>query len=122
MFIVHISPYTGSEDFTLITPRYWNTLSLSHLQGENASQLYAVVVIHTVPIFVLHVPITARWTTTVWIHNLPKAFTHNQGCENRAPDPLNTGPTPQPLGHAFHEMLDTQNYLDNAHPHEQINA
>ena len=49
MFIVQISP-VDSADFTLITPRYWNSLLQSNLPGENAAQVSAAVAIHTVPI------------------------------------------------------------------------
>ena len=52
MFIAQISPYLGSEDFTLITI-YWNShFSQSHLHGENAAQISAAVAFHTVPISV----------------------------------------------------------------------
>ena len=42
----------GSEDYTLITLRYWTSLSQSHLLGENAAQFSEVVPIHTSPILV----------------------------------------------------------------------
>ena len=45
-----ISPYTGSADYTLITPRYWISLVQSHLPGENATQFSVSVAMHTVPI------------------------------------------------------------------------
>ena len=53
MFVVQISPETGSADFTLFTPQVLElTLSQSHLLGENAAQFSAPVAIRTVPIFV----------------------------------------------------------------------
>ena len=42
----------GSADLTLITPRCWNSLFLTHIPGENAAQFSALVTIHTVPIFI----------------------------------------------------------------------
>ena len=45
--------YTGSADFTVIAPRYWNLLSQSHhLPGKNSAQFSAAVAIQTVPIFI----------------------------------------------------------------------
>ena len=51
MFIVQIFE-VGSADFTLMTPRDWNSLSQSHLPPENAVQFASSVAIHRIPLFV----------------------------------------------------------------------
>ena len=38
----------SSADFTLITPKYWNSLFQSHLPGQNAAQFSAAVANRTV--------------------------------------------------------------------------
>ena len=97
MFIVQISPYTGSADFTLITPRYWNSLvhsliSLGRMQRIFCSCSHS----HSTNLSFHLVPITAGWTEAVWIQSLPKASIHGRCCGNRTQHPLTLALTAQP--------------------------
>ena len=75
-------------------PGYWDPLSLFLFPGEKAAQISAVEAIHTVPMFINLVPITAGCTDVMWIQSVPEAFAHDRCCGNRTPDRLILTPTP----------------------------
>ena len=84
----------GSADFTLITPRYWNSVLYRHLPGENAAD-FLKLLLFTQYQFSFHlVPITTGLTGAVWIQSLSKVFTHDQRSGNRTLDPWISGPIP----------------------------
>ena len=80
----------SSEEFTLITPRYWKSIlhRLIFLGRKYAAHFLQLKPFMQYQFISFHlVPITAVWPQAVWIQSLPKACTHSQRRQNRTQTP-----------------------------------
>ena len=76
----------GSADFTVCTPRHWNSLLHSLIsQGGNAEQFPAAAAIHILP-FLVPPGTHYCWCRLCGFKASPRLFTHDQRCGNRTPD------------------------------------